>query len=186
MISLIALWLPIVVAAVIVFVASAIIHMGPFWHRSDYPKMKNEDQVMDALRPLNVPPGDYFMPRACDAREMRDPAFLEKAKRGPVVLMTVMPSGSLSMTGNLVNWFIFCLVVSLFAGYVASATLPTGTDYLKVFQVVGATAFIGYALGLWQMSIWYKRALSLTIKYTVDGLIYGLLTAGTFGWLWPR
>jgi len=26
----------------------------------------------------------------------------------------------------------------------------------------------------------------MTIKEVVDGLIYGLLTAGTFGWLWPR
>lgn len=186
MISLTALWLPIVVSAVIVFVASSIIHMGPFWHRSDYPKMANEDKVMDALRPLNIAPGDYFVPRACDGKEMRDPAFIEKMKRGPVIVMTVLPSGSFSMTGNLLNWFIYCVIVSFFAGYVASATLPVGTDYLKVFQVVGASAFIGYSLALWQLSIWYKRALSLTIKGTVDGLIYALLTAGTFGWLWPR
>jgi hypothetical protein len=51
---------------------------------------------------------------------------------------------------------------------------------------VGATAFIGHAAALWQMSIWYHRAWTTTIKSTVDGLIYALLTAGVFGWLWPR
>jgi hypothetical protein len=27
---------------------------------------------------------------------------------------------------------------------------------------------------------------SIVLKESFDGLIYSLLTAGTFGWLWPR
>jgi hypothetical protein len=54
-----------------------------------------------------------------------------------------------------------------------------------VFRVVGTTAFMGYALGLWQMSIWYKRSAVTTLKSTFDGLVYACLTAGAFGWLWP-
>ena len=73
----------------------------------------------------------------------------------------------------------------MFAAYVASRVLPPGTDYLMVFRVIGTTAFLGFAVGLWQMSIWYRRAWSTTIKATIDGLIYGLLAAGVFGWLWP-
>jgi len=38
---------------------------------------------------------------------------------------------------------------------------------------------------LWQMSIWYRRSWSTTLKATLDGVIYGLLTGGAFGWLWP-
>jgi hypothetical protein len=117
---------------------------------------------------------------------MRSPAFAEKVKRGPVMLLTVMPNAVPSMTRNLVLWFVYVIVIGFFAGYVASRTLPPGADYLRVFQLVGATAFIGYAAALWQMSIWYSRAWSMTIKSTVDGLIYALLTGGTFGWLWPR
>ncbi len=64
--------------------------------------------------------------------------------------------------------------------------LGPGANYLHVFRFAGATAFLGYAGALSQMSIWYRRAWSLTIKSSFDGLIYGLLTAGTFGWLWPR
>jgi hypothetical protein len=180
------LWLPILVSAVIVFVASSIIHMLLPWHRSDYPKLPNEDRVMDALRPLAIPPGDYMMPRPSGRDEMRSPAFAEKVKKGPVVVMTVLPSGEMSMTRNLVLWFVYCAVVSFFAAYVAGRAVPPGTDYLPVFRFVGATAFIGYSVALWQMTIWYRRSWITTLKATIDGLVYACLTAGTFGWLWPR
>ena len=101
-------------------------------------------------------------------------------------MLTVMPNGMMSMSRNLSLWFIYCAVVGFFAAYVTWSALPVGASYLKVFRFAGATAFIGYALALWQMSIWYRRAWSTTIKATVDGLSYALLTAGTFGWLWPR
>ena len=180
------LWLPILLSAVIVFVASSLIHMATPWHKSDYPQVPNEDRVMDALRPLAIPPGDYMIPRPASREEMRSPQFAEKFKRGPVVVLTVMPPGPMTMGKSLVLWFVYCAVVGVFAAYVAGRALQPGAPYLQVFRFAGATAFIGYSLALWQMSIWYRRAWSTTVKTTVDGLIYALLTAGTFGWLWPR
>jgi len=180
------LWLPILLSAVIVFVASSLIHMATPWHKSDYPKVPNEDRVMDALRPLAIPPGDYMIPRPSSREEMRAPEFAEKVKRGPVMVLTVMPPGPMTMSKSLVLWFFYCAVVGVFAAYVAGRALQPGAPYLQVFRFAGATAFIGYSLALWQMSIWYRRAWSTTVKTTVDGLIYALLTAGTFGWLWPR
>jgi hypothetical protein len=90
------------------------------------------------------------------------------------------------MRRNLTLWFLYALVVTTFAAYVAGRALPPGSPYLAVFRFVGVTAFIGYSVALWQMSIWYRRAWSITVKATVDGLLYALLSAGTFGWLWPR
>jgi hypothetical protein len=55
-----------------------------------------------------------------------------------------------------------------------------------VFRFAGTTAFLGYAFALAHDSIWFKRRWSTTVKFLFDGLLYGLLTAGTFGWLWPR
>jgi hypothetical protein len=186
MTPLAALWLPIVLSAVIVFVASSLIHMATPWHKNDYPALPEQDRVMDALRPFSLPPGDYMVPRAGSTEEMRSPEFTEKLKRGPVLIMTVLPNGPMSMARNLVLWFVYSAVVSLFAAYITGRALAPGTDYLQVFRFVGATAFIGYSVALWQMSIWYRRGWSLTVKATIDGLLYGLLTAGTFGWLWPR
>jgi hypothetical protein len=100
--------------------------------------------------------------------------------------MTVSTGAPLSMTGSLVKWFVYCVLVSVFAAYLAGAALPVGAHYLEVFRFAGTTAFCCYAVGLWQMSIWYRRSWVTTAKATIDGLIYALLTAGTMGWLWPR
>jgi hypothetical protein len=186
MITIASLWLPILLSAVIVFIASSVIHMGPFWHRSDYPRMPREAEVLSALRPLAIPPGDYLIPRASGMQEMRSREFKDKLNQGPVAVITVMPNPVMSMPRNLVQWFVYVVVVSIFCAYIAGRTLPAGTPYLRVFQIVGATGFIGYALALCQLSIWYRRSWSLTLKAALDGLIYGALTAGTFGWLWPR
>ena len=186
MTGLSALWLPILLSSVIVFVVSSIIHMASPWHKNDYPKVPNEDKVRDALRPLAIPPGDYMVPRASSSQEMRSPEFAEKIKQGPNMVLTVIPNGPWPMAQNLTLWFLYAVVVGVFAAYVAGRALPAGAAYLSVFRFAGVMAFVGYSVALWQMSIWYRRAWSTTIKATVDGLIYALLTAGTFGWLWPR
>jgi hypothetical protein len=186
MVTLQALWLPILLSAVIVFVVSSIIHMLLPWHKNDYPKVPEEDKLMDALRPLAVPPGDYMIPRASSMQDMRSPEFAAKLQKGPVLILTMMPNGPFTMGKSLVSWFLYSLVIGIFAAYVASRALPAGAEYLRVFQLTGVTAFIAYSVALWQMSIWYRRAWRITLKTTADGLIYALLTAGTFGWLWPR
>ncbi len=186
MTGLTALWLPVLLSAVLVFVVSSVLHTLTPWHKGDYQKLPNEDKVMDALRPFAIPPGDYMVPRPSGGPEMRSPEFAERIKKGPVFIVTVLPNGQMSMAQNLVLWFLYACSVGAFAAYVTGRALPPGTPYLQVFRFAGATAFIGYSVALWQMSIWYRRSWLTTFKSTVDGLIYALLTAGTFGWLWPR
>lgn len=185
MVALTSLWLPILVSAVLVFVASSVIHMTLGYHNSDYGKLPREDDVIAALRPMNIPPGDYFLPWAGGAAAMKDPVFQEKWTRGPVATLTVLPAGANFMGAQLAQWFVYAAAVAFFAGYVASRVIPPGGDYLTVFRIVGTTTFMGYTLGLWQMSIWYKRSLATTLKSTFDGLVYACLSAGAFGWLWP-
>lgn len=186
MVPVMLLWLPILLSAVLVFIASSVIHMMLPYHRTDFGQVPAEDDTMDVLRKAAIPPGDYVLPCPRTPAAMKDPAFIEKRTRGPVVLMTVFPSGPPTMGASLALWFVYCVVVSVFAAYIAGRALGPGVDYLAVFRFAGATAFIGYSAALWQNSIWYKRAWSTTLKQTFDGLVYGLLTAGTFGWLWPR
>ena len=186
MVPVLSLLIPIVVSAVFVFIASSIIHMATPFHKNDIRKFPNEDAVRNALKPLGLQPGDYGVPKPDSMKEMGSPEFQQKFREGPVAFVTVRPSGQMSMTGSLVQWFVYSLIVSLFAGYVAGAALPQTTDYLKVFQITGAVAFTGYALALPQFSIWWGRSWATTFRSMLDGLIYALLTAGTFGWLWPR
>ncbi len=185
MVPIAALWIPILLSAVIVFVVSSILHMMLPYHRTDFGVLPDENKVMDELRKFNLAPGDYLMPCAGSMKEMGSPEFIEKMKKGPVAFMTVMKSGPPSMAGNLVKWFVYCVVVGVFAAYIAGRALGPGAQYLAVFRFAGCTAFVGYGLALWQNTIWYKRSWKATLKSTLDGLIYGLLTGGTFGWLWP-
>lgn len=186
MVPLADLWVPVLLSAVVVFVASAILHMVLPVHRSDYRKLPSEDEVMAALRKYSIPTGDYLVPCGDGPAAMKDPTFIEKMTKGPVMLLTVMPNRPPSMGVPLSQWFVYCLVASVFAGYVAGRALGFGAPYLAVFRFAGTVAFVGYSLALWQNSIWFKRSWWTTAKSTFDGLVYGLLTAGVFGWLWPR
>jgi hypothetical protein len=185
MVSIISLWLPILLAAVLVFVISFIIHTFLPYHRSDLVKVPSEDEAMDALRKLNISPGDYIIPYAGSTEAMRSPEFKEKLNKGPSIIMTVMKSGPTSMGGSLGLWFLYSVVVGIFAAYIAGHALGPGAHFRAVSRYAGCVAFSGYSLALLHDSIWYKRKWCTTFKLMFDGLIYALVTAAVFGWLWP-
>ena len=185
MVPVMSLWLPILLSAVFVFVASSVIHMMLPYHRNDFRKVPKEDETLAAFRKLAIPPGDYGVPCAGSIAGMKDPQFQEKMKAGPIVYMTVLPGGG-GMGLSLALWFVYAVVVGIFAAYITGRAVGPGTEYLHVFRFAGCTAFLGYSLALVQHSIWYKRNWGTTLKSMFDGLVYGLLTAGVFGWLWPR
>jgi hypothetical protein len=161
-------------------------HMVLAYHKSDYRKLPDEDRVTDALRSAGVTPGRaYFFPHY-SFKEMKSAPVIEKLKRGPVGLLTVLPSGPPAIGKNLLQWFVYCIVIGIFAAYLASRTLAPGTAYLEVFRLVGTAAFLGFGAAHAQESIWAGRSWVVTFKHIFDSLIFALLTAGVFGWLWPR
>jgi hypothetical protein len=186
MVPITALWLPILLSAVIVFIASSIIHMALPIHKSDYRKLPEEDKVLEALRAAGVTPGRAYHFPFCTHKEMKSPEVVEKFKRGPIGLLTVIPSRVPAMRKFLGQWFLYCVVVSFFTACLTGRTRPAGAEYLEVFRVAGTTAFLAYSGAIAQDSIWKGQTWGVTLKHVVDGLIYGLLTAGTFGWLWPK
>lgn len=186
MVPVMALWIPILLSAAVVFVASSFFHMVLPFHKHDVRKLTNEDQFLEAMRGLHIAPGDYAAPHTASSAGLTDPAFVEKVKQGPIVYMTVSSGGSLGMGTSLTLWFLYSVLISFFAAYVTGRALRYGADYLEVFRFVGTVAFMGYSFALLQNSIWYRRNWGTTILSVFDGLIYGLLTAGVFGWLWPK
>ncbi len=184
MMTVLSLWLPILVAAVAVFLASSVIHMVLGLHKNDMGAIPDERKVADAMRPFAIPPGDYVMPHG-HAKEMATPEFIQKTREGPVAIMTVLPNEPMTMGKSLGLWFVYSLVVGGVAAYVAGMTLGIGAEYGEVFRVVAAVSFAGYSLAVLQASIWWGRSWGYTFRTMLDGLIYGLLTGGVFGWLWP-
>ena len=185
MVSLEALWIPILLSAVIVFIASSIIHMALPWHKGDYPKLAAEQSVMDALLPLALPPGDYMIPRASHMNEMKTPQFQERMRKGPVILMTIRPNG----TWKWAECFYSGLSIQSWCRYsqVMSAAARC-RQVPRIYMCSRSSAPRQLPATPWhwpKLSIWYGRGWNLTIRSAIDGVIYGALTAGTFGWLWP-
>lgn len=183
MVSLGALWLPILLAAVFVFIASSIIHMVLKYHNKDYRQLPNEEAARAALR--GAAPGLYVLPYCADMKDLQKPEIKQKFADGPVASVTVRPTGAWSMGPALAQWFVFCLVVSVFTAYIASRTMEAGSASMGVLRVTATVAFMGYGLAEPLQSIWMGRPWSSTVKHLIDALIYGIATGGAFAWLWP-
>jgi len=180
-----ALWLPIVLAAVLVFVVSSLVHMVIGWHKADCRGLPNEEAVRSALRSGNLAPGLYMLPHAASPKACSTPEMKAKFEQGPVATITVLPSGLPPMGKLLGQWFIYTLFVGTLTAYVAWHTLGPGTDYLTVFRITGAVSFGIYGLSSMIDGIWKGQRWGSVFKYMFDGLLYALVTAGAFGWKWP-
>ena len=157
---MVGIWLPILMSAVFVFVASSILHMVIPVHKGDYGKLPGEPDILESMRGHKVAPGSYMFPCADSMKAM-------------------------AMGKALATWFIYSIVISIFVGYLGSFSLESGAEYGLVFRVTGTAAILGYAMNSVVDSIWKGVSWTITSKFVFDGVVYGLVTAGAFGWLWP-
>jgi hypothetical protein len=185
MVSIGALWLPILLSAVAVFVASSLSHMVLKLHRKDYRPLANQDEAMAVLRAGAPEPGTYFFPYCADPKEAATPEMQERFKQGPVGMMNILPSGPPAMGKNLGLWFLYTVIVGVFVAYLGGRTLAPGAEYLAVFRFAGTVAFLPYVVAGMVDSIWKAQPWATTCRHMIDGTVYSLLTAGFFGWLWP-
>ncbi len=185
MAAILMLWLPILVAAVLVFIASTVIHMFLGYHKHDWSAVPDEEALRRAVRPLAIPPGDYSIPRCTSMKDMGSPEYQQKLTEGPVLMMTVLPNRVHAMGKSLTLWFVFSLVVGAFVAFVTGNTIMMGAEYREVFCIAAAVAFAAYGLAEIPLSIWFSRSWATTARNLFDALVYALVTAGSFGWLWP-
>ncbi len=185
MVSILELWLPILLSAVFVFVASSVMHMLLPIHRSDWKQVDGEEDVLKSMRGAGVKPGEYMFPFPKDMKCMNSPEMLEKLERGPVGFMTVFPNGPMRMGKSLVQWLVYCLVVGSLVAYIASIGLKAGSPFVDVFRLVTTAALLAHAVTQVTHSIWKGQCWLTTAKFIFDGVVYALITAATFAWLWP-
>lgn len=182
-VSITSLWLPILLSAVLVFVAAALAWMVLPHHKNEWKGLSNEEAARAALRGLA--PGQYLIPW-CPPERMNDPENLKKRQEGPNARLTVLPSGVRGMGGQMIGSVVYYLAVGVLVAYVAGRLLGPGTSYLQVFRVVGTVSWAAYGWGTISDAIWFGKPWSSVAKHMGDALAYALLTAGTFGWLWPE
>jgi hypothetical protein len=107
----------------------------------------------------------------------------EQLKTGPVGSLIVRDAPNLGK--SLAFYFLFTLAVSFLVAYIGYAAIPAGADYRHVFRVLGTAAFLAYSAAEVPAAIWFGHTWSSVWKSVIDGLVFGLLTGGVFGWLWP-
>ena len=183
MIPLTTLWLPILLSVVFVFIASNILHMAiPGWHRADYGKLPDEPSVLSAL--AGAKSGQYIAPNVNWNKLAKEER--ETMMKGPMAFLLLRNPGKFSFPSALISYFIYTLVVTILIAYVGAVTRSQGSDFLDVFRVLGTAGILAYSFQSVNDSIWYGKPWGATTKDIIDGIIYGLLTGATFGWLWPR
>jgi hypothetical protein len=180
------LLLPALLSAGLVFVASSVIHMVLQLHKPDYKKLANEDEVRAAIRAGSPAPAQYIIPHCADMKEGGSPEMTKKFEEGPNGVLYIQPNGPVKIGPFLGKWLLYSFIVSLVAGYLAKSALAADADYLAVFRVVGTAAWLAYAWSEPADSIWKGKPWAVTIRSLADGLVYALLTAGAYAWLWPR
>jgi hypothetical protein len=181
------LWLPIILSGVIVFIASALAWTVLPHHKKEWTGLKDEAGVLDALRKSGAAPGLYMFPWTDDPKERRSEAMKKRWVEGPAGMLTIVNGASmLNMGPMMMKSLVFNIVVAFFAAYVAHHALASGAEYLKVFRIVGTVGFMAYGFGTVPDSIWFGKPWKSWFLHAADSLVYGLLMAGTFGWLWPR
>lgn len=182
---MLSLWLPVVVAAVVVWIASALIWMLLGYHNGDFRKLPDEERFRELYAGGKIAPGQYVTPYWQDARGRDDKEFMKRFDSGPVGLFVAGRNGPPNMGRNMLLSLIFYLVVSFVVAYVARHTLTFGTDGRTVLRITGTIAIAIYALAGVPDSIWFWRPWSVTAKNVVDGIVYGLITGVIFMLLWP-
>ena len=185
MVELSALWLPILLSAVAVFVVSSVVHMVLKWHMSDYGRIPDEAKLLVALREQGLQRGGYFFPYCGDMKEMGSAEMKEKFERGPVGFMTILPSGPMAMGKHLLQWFLYTILVGVFVAYLGTLAAQPGAGFMDVFRVTATASMLGYAVAPIVDAIWKSVAWSTTAKFIVDGILYALATGAVFGWMWP-
>lgn len=182
-VALASLWLPILLSTIIVFVVSSLIWAVIQYHNADWQRLPNEEGARSAL--TGVTPGQYSIPHAADNKTKQSEAWQQKYKEGPAAFIVVVPHNLTGMGKQMTQWFIYIAIVSVFVAYLTSVAFMPGTEYLKVFQVASTVAFLAYAGAHGLGYIWFGHTTGRFLKDLFDGLVYGLLTGGVFGWLWP-
>lgn len=185
MVTIGSLWTAILLSSIAVWICSFLVWAISPHHKSDFKPLPDEAAARKALKPQNLAPGQYNIPHLPSRDDFKKPEFLKRFEEGPVGFLTVLPKGMPAMGKNMGLSLLFNLLVGVFIAYIASRTLRPGEDYLAVFRLVGATAWLAYGMAVIPDAIWFGRPWKAVAKHLFDALLYALLTAGFFGWQWP-
>ena len=186
MVSVMSLWLPALISAVLCFFLSSLVHMVFKWHNKDHQAIPQEDRVLKSMRDAGITKGSYAFPWPGEGQSWGSPDMLERYQQGPSGFLRVLPLGPPQMGKSLMQWFAYLLLVGFGVAWILSLTMSAGAAYKTVCQTVAISAGMAHILAQLVPFIWMGQPWRATLLHILDGVFYALLTAGSFAWLWPR
>lgn len=178
------LWLAVVAATFVVWIASFVLWAVLPWHHREIKKTPDREAFDVAVRALDLRPGFYMEPQATADETMKSESFQRRYADGPWVTVNVMPARP-SMGKNMILTVLVFGVVNVLIAYLAGSTLEPGAPYMEVFRVTCVAAVLAYTFGGIANGIWFGKPTGWAIKDVIDAGIYASLTAGVFAWQWP-
>lgn len=180
---LLQLWLPILLATVVLFFASFLAWVVLPHHKPDVRRWPDEDALLEFIRNSGAEAGEYLFP-LIDEKHMKEEWAQQRYAAGPWGVINVW-SQQPNMALNMVKTVLFFLVVTVLVGYVGASALPAGAGFGQVFQVVGTTAILAHTAGGVCREIWFTRPARAKLMDCFDGLAFGIITGVIFALLWP-
>jgi hypothetical protein len=177
------LWLPILISAGVVWVASAVIWMAMPHHKDDFDTLPNETEFINTIKGWGIPPGNYGFPNFRDCKR-DDPEMKKKLEEGPLGILNVWPPQK-GMGMNMMLSFLVYLIVSLLIGYLGWEALGPAKTFAKVFQIIGTAGVLSYSFAFIPSGIWFCQKRKALMMNVLDGIVLGLLTGLIFASLWP-
>jgi hypothetical protein len=188
---LLSLWLPILLSAAAVWIASMIVGMALPHHKQDWiglPDPPGEDGFMDYLRKSGLKPGNYLFPDFRGREALKSEKVEKALKEGPVGHLSVWQT-PLTMGGKMVGTFIVYLVVSALIAYltrVALPPIPGPTPFAKVFQFATTAGVLAYCFSFIPNALWWGSYKRTIVANVIDGILYAAITGAIVAWRWPH
>jgi mannitol-specific phosphotransferase system IIBC component len=175
-----ALWLPILVSAVVLFIASSIAWTVLTHHFHDHNKLPNEEEFMAQVRSMELPNATYIFPLYLSHKDAQNPDNVKRYNDGPrgVIMLWDVPN----IGRNLGLTFLYFFIIATVTAYIGWASMGPGVGFLKAFQVIGAIGVLVFASSGQLNAIWFPRR---TLNDFLDGVVFGVLMGLVFGLLWP-
>ena len=179
---LVALWLPILVATVVLWVLSFVAWVVLPHHFGDFKKLDSENEMMELVKQANIPAGNYMFPYSGTKPEQDSKEYQDRYTEGPRGTLNVYNMPNMGI--NMAQTILYFLITSLTIACITNVACPAGdaeTDFMKVFRIAGTIGVLTYASSGVLHKIWFKAK-----QWTdmLDGAVYGVALGLIFAALW--
>lgn len=177
--------LPMLLATVAIFFASFLSWMVLQLHRHDWRKLAKEDEFLQAVRGLDIAPGNYMFPGCDKPEDAKTEEHQKKWAAGPCGIVTFYGPVNMgaNMGRNLGMTFLYFLVVNFCLAYLATQGVQRGADFMTVFRFVSTAGLMTFLAAIVPHSIWFGCRI---VGHVIESIAFAAISGAIFAAMWPK